>query len=83
VPEIEVMHTMQLQGTAGPDGVLRLDVPVGLAGVEFEVVVVVQARALAPRGWLPGFFEQMAEGWQDEPLVRPPQGECEVREALQ
>jgi hypothetical protein len=47
-----------------------------------DVVVVLQPGAEKDRGWLPDFFERMAQGWQGEPLVRPPQGEYEVREPL-
>jgi hypothetical protein len=37
----------------------------------------------APKDWLPGFWEQLAKGWQGEPLVRPEQGEMETRDRLQ
>jgi hypothetical protein len=67
----------------GADGVLHLDVPVGVADTDCEVVVVVQARAGDRPGWLLGFFEALGQGWQGEPLVRPPQGEYERREPLQ
>lgn len=33
-------------------------------------------------GWPEGFFEEVAGGWEGEPLVRPPQGESEPREPL-
>lgn len=32
--------------------------------------------------WQPGFFEQTAGAWQGEKLVRPEQGEYEVRVEL-
>jgi hypothetical protein len=76
------MKTMRLRERTGEDGVLHLHVPVGLAGADCEVVVVVQPEAAESRGWLPGFFETLAKGWQGEPLVRPPQGEYERREPL-
>lgn len=34
-------------------------------------------------GWPAGFFEQTAGCLQDEPLVRYPQGEYEIREPLE
>ena len=77
-----MMQTVRIRERIGSDGVLHLNVPVGVADAECEVVVVVQPGMPERRGWLPGFFERMAEGWQGEPLVRPPQGECEVREPL-
>ena len=30
--------------------------------------------------WPDGFFDQVREGWGDEPFERPPPGEFEVRE---
>jgi hypothetical protein len=36
----------------------------------------------APKEWLPGFWERLAQGWQGEPLVRPAQGEMETRDRL-
>jgi hypothetical protein len=76
------MQTVTMRQKTGGDGVLHLAVPVGTADVECEVVVVVQPNKTEGQGWLPDFFERMAQGWQGEPLERPPQGECEVREPL-
>jgi hypothetical protein len=76
------MHTLRLRQRTRADGVLHLDVPVGVADTDCEVVIVVQPRMRDREGWLPGFFESLAQGWQGEPLVRPPQGECERREPL-
>jgi hypothetical protein len=75
------MHTVRMCRKTGADGVLHLDVPLGIADTDCEVVVVVQPR-VADRRWLPGFWEALAQGWQGEPLVRPPQGEYEQREPL-
>ena len=33
-------------------------------------------------GWPPGFFEETYGSFSDQPLVREPQGEYEVREEL-
>jgi hypothetical protein len=76
------MHTVSLRQKTGPDGVLHLAVPIGVADAECEVVVVLQPEAAPGRGWLPDFFERMAQGWQGEPLERPQQGEYEKRESL-
>jgi hypothetical protein len=77
------MTTLQIREKTGADGILRLTVPVGVADVECEVVVLVQPRLPSAAGWLPGFFERLAEGWQGEPLTRLPQGEYDRREPLQ
>jgi hypothetical protein len=82
------MQTIQVLGKTGADGVLHLDIPLGAAEAEFEVIVVVQARGAAGRkptpeelGWPPGFFEQTAGAWQGE-FERAPQGEYEKREEM-
>ncbi|WP_414543858.1 MULTISPECIES: ribbon-helix-helix domain-containing protein [Nostocaceae] len=43
----------------------------------------VQVKTPDELGWPPGFFEQTAGCLQDDPLVRYPQGEYEVREPLE
>jgi hypothetical protein len=78
-----VMSEIHLSATAGPDGVLHLDVPVGSPG-EFEVHVRVvpkpavngPGRAQTPeeRGWPPGYFEKVVGSITDESFVAPPRG---------
>ncbi|MBA4065092.1 MAG: hypothetical protein C0501_15540 [Isosphaera sp.] len=69
---------MRLSATAGPDGVLRPEVPTGSAGGEFEVQVVVTPKpAATPKtpeelGWPPGFFENVIGSIDDEAFVAPP-----------
>ena len=84
------MQSITLQSHVGVDGILKLQVPVGITNTDLEVMVVVQPIAPASGrktpedlGWPPGFFEQTAGCWQGEPLVREPQGEYEVRDELQ
>lgn len=43
----------------------------------------VQVKTAEELGWPPGFFEQTAGCLQDDPLVRYPQGEYELRELLE
>lgn len=85
------MGVIRLTATAGPDGVLRLEVPTGSAGGEFEVQVAVTPRPAAgaakPKtpeelGWPPGYFEQTFGSIDDEAFRRYPQGEFEKREPL-
>jgi hypothetical protein len=65
------------------DGKLHIDLPVGLAERELEVVLVWQPQPPAPvgspesRGWPPGFFENVAGSIDDETFVRPDQGTFE------
>jgi len=62
------MKTFQFRQISGENGQLRLDVPVGKPDTPCEVVVIVQSAA-APTDWLPGFWEQLSQGWQGEPLM--------------
>jgi hypothetical protein len=79
------MRTIQITGKTGPDGVLHVDVPVGTAETEFDVVVVLHPKPAAPpdspesRGWPPGFFEKTAGSITDPTFRRHEQGEFEKR----
>ncbi len=82
------MQTIQLHEKTGPDGILNLCIPVGVAEAECEVVVVVRpgtsqtGRATGDNpGWPPGFLDRVIGGWQGE-LERPPQPPAEEREDL-
>jgi hypothetical protein len=84
------MQSITLRSHVGVDGVLKLQVPVGIINADLEVMVVVQPilptsahKMPEDRGWPPGFFEQTFGCLQDAPLVREPQGEYEVRDELQ
>jgi hypothetical protein len=59
-PRDRAVSTVHLSATAGPDGVLRLSIPVGAAG-EFEVTVVATPKPAAEElGWPPGYFDRTA-----------------------
>lgn len=77
------MLSIKTTAHVGPDGTLTLAVPTPLRETDVEVMVVVQP--VAPpneRGWPPGFFEATFGSLKDDPIERGPQGEYEVREAL-
>ena len=81
------METIKLRSHVGPDGILKLQVPIGAANSDLEVVLIVQpvspdsSRAKSGNlGWPPGFFEQTFGSFREQPLVREPQGEYETRE---
>jgi len=82
------LETIKLIGRTGPDGTLRLEVPVGVANVEV-VVVVSHPFAEAEEyfegienGWPPGFFQQTAGSLADENIEYPTRGGAEVREGV-
>jgi hypothetical protein len=76
------MNILHVVERTGKDGILHLNLPLGQAETEYEVVVVVQAKqavekATTPeeRGWPPGYFESTYGSITDESFERPPQGD--------
>ncbi len=86
------MSTIHLSATAGPDGVLHLDIPAGGPGV-FDVQVTLTPKPSAngaetkptpeELGWPPGFIEQTFGSISDPAFKRYPQGEYEERTPLE
>lgn len=83
------MQTITTEAHVGADGILRIEVPIGMTDMIFDVVIVAQprtngniAQTWEPRKWPPNFFERIFGGWQGEPLERAPQGEYEQRRAF-
>jgi hypothetical protein len=83
------MHSIKLKKRVGADGILHLDIPVGIADKEVEIMVIyqpletpTQQKRTQQKGWNPGFFEEVIGGWVGEPLERAEQGEYETREQL-
>lgn len=83
------METVKLRSRAGADGILHLQVPVGVKNNDFEVIIIVQSvgavieeKTPEDLGWPPGFFERTFGCFQNEPLVRGEQGELQEREEL-
>jgi hypothetical protein len=68
------MHTIQATERTGSDGTLTLRLPLGQPDTEFEVIIVVQPKAVAGQGWPPGYFD-LAGCIDDNTFVRHPQGE--------
>lgn len=70
------MSSIKLRSHVGEDGILHLDVSVGITDTELEVIVTVQpvtpaAEVDTPqgKGWPPGFFEDTFGCFKDDPLV--------------
>ena len=80
------METMKVKTRIGNDGILKLEVPTGLADREVEVVLVVQAaepQAVDENGWPIGFFERTYGALADDPIERPPQLPLEERDPIE
>ena len=58
------MQTIKLRSHIGSDGMLNLQIPVGVQDMEIEVIVIVESQAgvvaATPdtQGWRSGFFEE-------------------------
>jgi hypothetical protein len=79
------METIRVLEKTGKDGYLNLCIPLGKPDVEFEVLVIVQPKAVAPasstpedRGWPAGYFD-LAGSITDETFMRHPQGDSQAR----
>ncbi|MBN3945226.1 MAG: hypothetical protein HWQ38_01530 [Nostoc sp. NMS7] len=84
------MQSIKLRSHIGSDGILHLEIPLGITDKEIEVTVIYQqlepsAPAKTPEelGWPAGFFEQTAGSLADDPIQRYPQGEYDTREPLE
>jgi hypothetical protein len=78
------MRTIETSVEAGPDKILRLEIPVDKANERYELVVVIDgARRKEGDNWPEGFFERFAGCIDDERFERPDQGEFTQREPLE
>lgn len=82
------MQTIELEAHTNADGLLKLEVPVGVANSDVDVVVIVQPKTNATtdeaRGWPPGFFKETAGSLANDPtFMRHDQGAYEIREAFE
>jgi hypothetical protein len=84
------MESIKLKSHVGDDGILQIQIPVGLKNEDLEVMVIFQplkspdsnSETLESKGWQPGFFEEVIGSWEGDPLERPEQLPYEVREEL-
>jgi hypothetical protein len=83
------MHSIKLKKRIGADGVLHLDIPVGITDKEVEIMVIYQPietpkqqKTPEELGWPPGFFEQTYGSCQDDPIVIDYEGDFEKREEI-
>ncbi|MBD2534597.1 hypothetical protein H6G97_36015 [Nostoc flagelliforme FACHB-838] len=83
------MQSIKLCSHVGADGILRLEISVGITDKEMEVVGIYQqiepsAPSKTPQGlgWSSGFFEQTYTSCQDAPIVIDYEGDFETREEV-
>jgi hypothetical protein len=83
------MQSINLRSHVGSDGILHLEIPLGITDKEIEVMVIYQqlepsAQGKTPQnlGWPAGFFEQTYGSCQDDPIVIDSEGYFESREEI-
>lgn len=83
------MQSLTLHTRVGKDGILKLKTPIIFRDAEVDVVLVVnatnaenKAKTKKGKGWPPGFLDRFAGSMPDLP-PRAPQGEYEIRDALE
>lgn len=74
------MQTIKLRSHVGEDGILHLDVPIGILDTDLEITVTVQPVTAEQidtsqgKGWPPGFFEETFGSFKDDPIVIDSEG---------
>lgn len=78
------METIKLTAHIDDDGILKLEVPTGLAAREVEVVLVFNALAAEPaqEDWT-AFVNRMYGALAHDPIERPPQLPLEERDVIE
>lgn len=79
------MRAVQFHSHVGADGVLKVEVPIGVTDTDLDVVVIVspaETGAAIGGNWPPRFFEETFGALAEHRFERPPQGEYETRNAL-
>jgi hypothetical protein len=80
------MQSIKLHGHVGSDGLLKLEVPVGLPNTDLEIILIMQPMPVVVKtseelGWST-FIEQTSGCPADDPIERGSQGEYEIREEV-
>ncbi|MBD2254797.1 hypothetical protein [Nostoc parmelioides] len=83
------MQSIKLCSHVGSDGILHLEIPLGITDKEIEVMVIYQqlessTTVITPEelGWPSGFFEQTYGICQDDPIIIDSEGDFEIREEI-
>lgn len=80
------MQTVRVQAHVGADGMLRVEIPVGVQHVDMDVVLVFDAQpttAPMPDPEWASFVNRMYGALADDPIERPAQLPLEERDAIE
>lgn len=73
------METIRVHSRSNEDGIIHLDIPVGIKDTELEVTLTI-SPAWQGLGYPPEFFEQTYGSCQDDPIVIDDEGIAEDEE---
>ncbi len=80
------METLKLRTHIGSDGLLKLEMPTGLANREIELLVVMQTiedKPVDALGWPIGFFDRTYGALADDPIERPIDFPPDIRDEIE
>lgn len=76
------MQSITVQSHVGEDGILRLQIPVGVKDADLQVIINFPPAAGSKGGWPAGYLENVIGSWQGEFPVLENEGNYEIREEL-
>jgi hypothetical protein len=78
------METIKLRTHIGSDGLLKLEMPVGVENVDAEVVIIynVQPKSDEEEDWI-AFVNRNYGVLADDPIERPPELPLEIRDEIE
>jgi len=82
----ETMETIKLEAQVTDDGLLKLELPTGMANRKLEVLIVmhpVEEPEVDKLGWPIGFFDRTYGALADDPIERPADFPLDVRDDIE
>lgn len=76
------METFKFKTHVGSDGILKLEVPVGIRDADCEVVIVFTEQPKTTKDDWAAFIEATYGSLADDPIERGDQGTPEVRDEI-
>lgn len=79
------METIKLEAQIQDDGLLKLELPTGMANRKLEVLIVlhpVEESEVDELGWPTGFFDRTYGALADDPIERPADFPLDVRDEI-
>lgn len=80
------MEAIKTRSHIGADGILKLEMPVGVANRDVEILIVVQpleTEELDAMGYPIGYFDETYGSFADDPLERGEQPPMDIRDELE